>query len=178
VHILVYRGGAMARLGHNHALSSQSVTGDLHLHPDLSKTQLRLSLPVASLDVDDAAVRATEGEDFAASVPQDAREGTKRNLLRADVLDAEHFPTIDLQASAVAGTRNAPQLTMRIALKGVTRELLVPVTVEESGSTLVAAGEFSIKQTDFGITPFSVALGALQVQDAVRIRFRLVAEKK
>ena len=40
---------------------------------------------------------------------------------------------------------------------------------------LTASGELPIKQTDLGLTPFSALLGALAVQDELRVRFRFVA---
>jgi hypothetical protein len=56
--------------------------------------------------------------------------------------------------------------------------VLVPATVREDGGRLTASGEFAIKQTDFGITPFTVALGALQVLDQLRIKFSVVCVKE
>src|SRR5882724_5754083 len=112
VHILAYRAGAMARLGHNHVISSKDVGGTLFLQEDLKRSHVALTLPVASLVVDDAKSRSTEGEDFSAEVPQDARDGTRRNLLRPEVLDGDRFAKIALQSVAVAGTRARPELTM------------------------------------------------------------------
>lgn len=178
VHILVYRGGAMARLGHNHVVSSSNVAGTLWLHADLSRSKLQVTMPVNSLSVDDAAMRATEGADFAAEVPQDAREGTRRNLLRTEVLDGEHFPYVTLQSTAISGTRAAPTLILRVTIKDVQREVIVPTHVKEDRNLLVATGQFEIKQSDFGITPFSVALGTLQVVDTLKIKFSLVARQQ
>jgi polyisoprenoid-binding protein YceI len=178
VHILAYRGGAMARLGHNHVLSSRDVTGQILLHSDLARSQVQLSLPVASLVVDDPKTRATEGEDFAAEVPQEARDGTRRNLLRAEVLDAEQFPVITLQSVAVAGARDTPSLIMRVTIKGVSRDVVVLAAVEEKQNQLLAEGEFTVQQSDFGMTPFSVGLGALQVQDKLRIRFSILGRQQ
>jgi hypothetical protein len=36
-------------------------------------------------------------------------------------------------------------------------------------------GSFELRQTALGLTPFSLMLGALQVQDAMRIKFEIVA---
>jgi hypothetical protein len=33
----------------------------------------------------------------------------------------------------------------------------------------------TVRQSDLGLTPFSALLGALQVQDEVRLRFRILA---
>ncbi len=178
VHILVYRSGAMARLGHNHVVSSKNASGTLLLHSDLARSRLELTVPVATLVVDDPQARASEGEDFAADVPPDAREGTRRNLLRADVLDSERYPTITLQSVAVAGSRANPSIIMHVTIKGVTRDVVVLALVKEESNRIVAEGEFAIQQSDFGITPFSVGLGALQVQDKLRIRFKIVAAKQ
>jgi polyisoprenoid-binding protein YceI len=130
-------------------------------------------MPVECLVVDDPQARANEGDDFTAEVPQEAREGTRRNLMRPEVLDAEHFPEIRLQSIAVSGTRTTPSMMMRVTIKDVSRDVVVLAEVQEEGNQLTAEGEFAIQQSDFGIKPFSVALGALQVQDKLRIRFRL-----
>jgi hypothetical protein len=51
----------------------------------------------------------------------------------------------------------------------------VPARVEYADGTLVASGSMAIRQSDFGIVPFSVLGGALQVHDRLEMRFRLVA---
>jgi polyisoprenoid-binding protein YceI len=175
VHVLVYRAGSMARLGHNHVVSSKDLSGTLLLHNDLARSRLELTLPVASLIVDDPKSRAIEGEEFAAEVPQEARDGTRRNLLRPEVLDVERFPVITLRSVAFAGTRAAPSLMMRVTIKDVSRDVVVLANVQEADKLVLAEGEFAIQQSDFGITPLSVGLGAVQVQDKLRIRFRIVA---
>ena len=178
VRVLVYRGGSMARLGHNHVLSASSVSGTLHLYRDIARSRVELTLPVLGLIVDSPQARAMEGVDFAADVPDDARVATRRNLQRPEVLDVERYPTIALQSTAVSGSRENPVLRMRVSIKGVAREVTALARVREEGDRLVADGEFAIRQTDFGITPFSVALGALQVQDQLRVKFSIVCRKQ
>jgi polyisoprenoid-binding protein YceI len=178
LHILAYRGGTMARLGHNHVISSKDVQGFVFLQQELSRSHVDLTLSVDSLIVDDPRSRSIEGEDFAADVPQDARDGTRRNLLRSEVLDVEHYPSIRLQSTHISGTRARLEVIMRIAIKSETRDVPVIVTLQENGDTLTATGEFAVRQTDFGITPFSIALGALQVQDQLRIKFSIVCHKQ
>lgn len=175
LHILVYRAGTMARLGHNHVLSSKDVSGVVYLHDELARSRVELTLPVASLIVDDPQARAAEGEEFSANVPQDAREGAYKNLTRPDVLDVERFPAITMRSIAVSGTRTRPSLIMRVTIKDVSRDVVVLTNLQQEETGLVAEGELSIQQTDFGIAPFSVAMGALQVQDRVTIRFRIAA---
>jgi polyisoprenoid-binding protein YceI len=178
IHIMVYRGGTMARMGHNHVVSSKSLGGELFLHENLKRSRVDLTLPTGSLIVDDPQSRSSEGEDFAAEVPQDAREGTRRNMLRTEILDGEHYSAISLQSIAVSGTRSHPELTMRVKIKDVARDIPVIAMLQESSRTVTVTGEFAIKQTDFGITPLSIALGALQVVDQLKIKFSIVCRQQ
>ena len=48
---------------------------------------------------------------------------------------------------------------------------------ERAAGTLIVSGDTSVRQTDLGLKPFSAMLGALQVQDEMRVRFRIVAHE-
>jgi hypothetical protein len=43
---------------------------------------------------------------------------------------------------------------------------------------LRASGEFTMRQSDYGIKPISVAGGALKVKDELKFSFEMVARKK
>jgi polyisoprenoid-binding protein YceI len=177
LHILVYRGGTLARLGHNHVLSSKSLSGDAWLHPNFARSGFQVMLPVESLIIDDAQTRAVHGEQFAAQVPQKDIDGTRRNLMKPEVLDGERFPQIRLVSSALTGTAADPKAMAQVTIKDVTGKLAIPMSLSLEGSQLRATGEFDLLQSDFGITPFSVALGALQVQDRLHVIYRIVARQ-
>jgi polyisoprenoid-binding protein YceI len=78
-------------------------------------------------------------------------------------------------STKVGGTLQAPLVTARITIKDVSREVQVPVKLAVEGAKLTANGEFDILQTEFGIKPFSVALGALEVQDKLHVEFSIIA---
>lgn len=177
VHILVYRGGTLARLGHNHVLSSKSVHGKAWVHQDFARSGFEVTLPVVTLIIDDPAARALHGEPFAAEVAQKDIEGTRRNLMRPEVLDGEQFGEIKLRASHVSGTFEAPRVSAQITIKDVTREVQIPLALDLRETKLSASGAFDLLQSDFGIKPFSVALGALQVQDKIHVTYRLIATR-
>lgn len=177
VRILVYRGGTLARLGHNHVVSSKSLSGRVWVHPELARSGFELILPVQSLIVDDDEARKTAGGDFPPGVPQKDIEGTRNNMLGEQVLDAEHHPAITLRSKKIEGSRSTPLITASITIKGVARDVRVPATLAIDGARLRAQGELEILQSDFGMKPFSVALGMLAVQDRLRIEFDLVAER-
>jgi polyisoprenoid-binding protein YceI len=177
VHILVYRGGPLARLGHNHVMLSREVTGEVWLADAIERSAFTLHMPVETLIIDDPQARGSEGPDFPIEVPDDAKQGTRKNMLSAAVLDAAQYRTVELRSIAISGTRTAPQLTLAVTIKDQTREVNVPISVRYEQNRLLATGEFAAKQTDFGIQPFSVGLGALQVVDELRIKFKVSATR-
>lgn len=178
MHIHVFRGGTLARLGHNHVITSQSVTGRVWLHPQFTASGFELSFPVADLVVDDPKARQAAGSEFPPEIPAADKEGTKKNMLRLEVLDAERHPRVTIRSASISGSLQSPRITARITIKDVSRDVVVPASVAVNGKRLTARGEFEIRQTEFGMKPFSVALGALAVQDQLRVRFDLVAEKR
>ena len=174
--LLVYRAGPMARFGHNHVILNRAIGGwvDAAVRPE--SASFSLYVPATDFIVDDAQARSEEGQDFSAEVPEDARSGTRRNMLSAALLDAEHFPVITLTS---AGITRAPEgnlvATLTIGVAGHESVLAVPFAVEISSDRISAVGSAVVRQSDLGFTPFSVMLGALQVQDDITVRFRFVA---
>lgn len=177
LHILVYRGGTLARLGHNHVISSRHLGGRIWLGTTLESSGFDLSLPVQELIVDDDAARSAEGPDFPPGVPQAARDGTRTNMLRESLLDGERYPLIRIQSLRLQGEAATPQVQAALRIRDQTREVTVPVQVRTEDGRLEVRGEFPLRQSDVGITPLSVAMGALQVVDTVTIKFHLVGTR-
>jgi len=175
VTLRVYRAGPLARLGHNHVITSTQELGYAWTTGDPAASGFAVRVPVAGLVVDDPAARASAGPDFPGEVPADAHDGTRRNLLRPEVLDADRYPEIVVRADALAGTWEQPSVAARVTLKDQTRSIEVPLTVSRDVTALTARGTFRIRQSDFGITPFSVGGGAIQVADQVEVTFEIRA---
>ena len=172
--LLAYRAGPLARLGHNHVIGAPGISGDLWVPADESEASLVLVVPVAALVVDDPAARAEEGEEFAVQPSPADVEGTRRNLLGPGVLDLERYPEIRLEGQA-AGTATARLAQVAVTVRGTTATVEFPVEVTRADGVLTIRGGVTLSQAALGMTPFSVALGALRVRDDVAVRFRLVA---
>lgn len=193
--ILVYRAGPLARFGHNHVIVNRSVRGVVRLTDAGSESAFSLSVPVAGFVVDDAKARQEEGPDFLTEIPDDAKSGTVRNMLSPSVLDADEFPTIAISGVAAApepGTPNtgtpdagAPRadtrgvaliVTAAISVAGHESTIEVPLTFESDSRHLSATGSLEVRQSALGLTPYSLMMGALQVQDRMTIKFDIVAD--
>lgn len=186
----VYRGGTLASAGHNHLIALHALTGTVYVPADVMRTSFEAHIPVAAFTVDEAALRAQEhSPDFPADVPDAAREGTRRNMLGAALLDSEHSPQIVLRAlrlesavqappgagSEAGGEARAVLARVQTTVRGQVRTISVPVRYQFAPGALIASGEAPLRQSELGLTPFSALLGALQVQDEMRVSFRIVA---
>lgn len=175
--VFVYRGGAMARLGHNHVIASHHLAGAVYVTDDPLGTRFDVAFPVAELTVDEPALRAAAGPDFPPAVPQSARDGTRTNMLSGPLLDAAHFPEIRLRATDVRAAGEGYDVAVEVTLKGASHSLRVPATVTREEGTITATGEFPLKQSALGLEPFTAALGALVVLDDMRVKFELTAAR-
>ncbi len=173
--ILVYRGGELARFGHNHVISSADMQGFVLRADDILASRFDLFVPVNRLIVDDPQIRAEEGADFSSTVSEADSEGTRRNMLGDKVLDATQFSF--LQLSGILLTANESELTLDVdvSMHGVSRGVQSLAKVAEVSGQLVVSGTFNVRQSDFGIEPFSALLGKLRVEDEVTIKYRIVA---
>jgi polyisoprenoid-binding protein YceI len=175
--ILVYRGGAMARLGHNHVIASHQLTGSVYMTADPLATRFDIQVPVNGLTVDEPQLREAAGADFPPGVPQSARDGTHANLLSPALLDGANYPTIRLRATDIRAAGEGYDAGVEVTFKDTTQVLRVPVQVERGEGSLVARGEFPLSQSQLGLKPFSVAMGTLVVLDEMRIRFEVTAHE-
>ena len=103
VRFLVYRAGALARLGHSHVVQAGTIKGEIHLAPDIRQSSFSLVLPIADFKVDAAESRAEEGEEFSVLPDDEAIAGTTKNMLGEKVLDAVSFPQIEIGSLALSG---------------------------------------------------------------------------
>ena len=178
--VLVYRAGPLAALGHNHVISCRCVTGRIYLPRDPLRASFDLRVPVTQFTVDDPSLRASEqSTDFPPDVPQTARDGTRHNMLGAALLNAARYPDITLRS---AGLRSSPDgrrgdivAAVLVEVDGQTHSIAVPMHYDMRAGEIVVTGRFPLQQTDLGLTPISVAGGAVRVRNALTIRLRLVA---
>jgi polyisoprenoid-binding protein YceI len=178
VHWLVYKAGALARLGHNHTVTIGDLSGSVAVNAaDLAKSQFDLEFTVASLVVDNAALRATLGADFASVPSENDIEGTRKNMLSERVLDGEKHPQIRISGSGPVAAGSAQELAVKVEMLGRTIDLKVPTEVTIDGEQLRAKGEFELNHADLGMKPFTALAGALQVGEKLSFTYDITARR-
>lgn len=173
--ITVRRGGALARLGHDHVVASRTLQGVVAPAPGRAQFQFRLD----EMSVDEASLRQAAG--LTTTPSADAIAGTRHNML-VRVLEAERYPWVRIDARRIDARRtgDGDVLDADITLHGVTRAVQLPVRIETAadGRSLQASGSLLLKQSDFGIVPFAVLGGAMAVQDQMELAFRITARQE
>lgn len=164
--VTVHRAGLMARLGHEHVVASHTLAG--YAAPGLGRADLAFRLD--ELTVDEPHLLRDAG--IATQPSPEAVAGTRSNML-GPVLDAQRYPVVNLHVERPGDG----ELHVAVTLHGVTRRLDLPAVVQVDAATIVADGTARLKQTDFGITPFSVGAGLLAVGDELEVRYRIVARR-
>lgn len=171
--LLVYRAGPLANLGHNHVMVNRLLTGRVQIGAGVSASSFSLRMRADGFVVDDAQLRHEEGGDFAADIADDARAGTRRNMLGSAVLNAAEFPDIVVKSTALTGSLNELHADLEISAAGHTSKISVPLTLQGDAHRFVAVGSTELRQTALGLTPYSLMHGALQVQDAMQLKFKI-----
>ncbi|MGH8253480.1 MAG: YceI family protein, partial [Steroidobacteraceae bacterium] len=173
----LHADGPMARVGHTHVISAHAVEGEVWLQPQPERTACQLRLPVAAFVVDDPQERVAAGNEYAEPLDASARDGTRTHMLGERQLDAARFPSIALRCLKLTSTSSGLSLQMAVTLRDRETQLTVPLRWEQKDGTLRASGEFTFRQSELGIEPYSLLLGALRVADEVQARFELVARQ-
>lgn len=168
----VRRAGVFARLGHDHVVASHDVSG--FVAPELGRADLLV--PLDKLAVDESALRSEAG--FTTQPTPEDIAGTRHNML-SKVLETQKYPTALIHiAQDTSSTSAKPILAVSITLHGVTRTYSVSPAMVSTANGLMVDGSMQFKQSEFGITPFSILNGAIRVQDELKLRFRIVATKR
>lgn len=158
--------------GHEHGVEGRIKSGRIRLNAARDAGQIVFDM--RSFDADTTAARRYVG--LEGTTDGATRSQVTRNMLGADVLNVQRFPTATFQVDSALPTgktvKGHPQyvLSGKFTLHGVTRPLRVTAeAIDVRESTTRLRGVFGIRQTDYGITPYSKAFGAVGVADALKI---------
>jgi polyisoprenoid-binding protein YceI len=173
-HILVhvYKRGLLSGLAHDHHFSATEWRATAVLDP-ADPGQARVEVVVAAGSLRDRQAALSEPE----------RAKVNGRAAGPETLDAARFPEIRFVAGRLAATGPAPgraadglagDLVGTLTLHGVSRPLQVQVQAVREGETWRVRGAARLKQSEFGIEPYSGFAGAVAVHDEVVIEFDLL----
>ncbi|SRR5258708_6097593 len=155
----VYKSGFLSAFGHNHEIQAPIQSGQVKESGD----------PSVELRVDARKLRVLDPE-----ASDSTRAQIQETMLGTQVLDADHFPEIRFQSTEVEPKGPDHWIVHgNLALHSKNHPIAVEVTLKGERYR----GSASLKQTDFGITPVTVAGGTVKVKDEVKVEFDIALMK-
>jgi polyisoprenoid-binding protein YceI len=158
VTVRVFRSGVFRAFGDNHIIQAPIAEGSFE---DAGALSVHIAFDANRLRVLDP------------DAPAKDREEVQARMLGPDVLDADRFPTIRFRSTKVEPLgQDRWMVRGDLELHGQSRPVALQVKLEKARYT----GSATVRQTDFGIQPISIAGGAVKVKDEVTIQFDIASK--
>ena len=161
--ILVYKDPDTIAAGasHDHVIVSQGYTGFVTWSQgDNAGCKVAFDLPVSGLSPDQPAMRQRYG--LHSTLSDGQRSDVKKNMLSREQLDVGSHPRITFKASSCSGPSGTVQVKGALTIRGVTKNVTIPMKVAVSDADFAAEGRITIRATDFGFEPYTAGFGALK----------------
>jgi polyisoprenoid-binding protein YceI len=157
------KAGLFGFAGHSHVIRARAFSGNVVYYPHAAaRSHLQITVQADSLEV---------------LTPPDTAEIRKvTEAMRTETLRIDQYHEIRLVSKELTPTAHGFHMIGALTLVGQTRDVPIDVSVEAGVDTLHAEATFAIKQTDFGIKPFSGGpAGTVKVADRVTFTINAVA---
>lgn len=171
--VKVFKGGVASALAHDHLVRAARWQGTLDVSADPVALAADVRVDATALEVDEPNARARHG--LEGTLSDGDRAQVRASMLGAGQLDVARFPEIRFVASQIERDGESFRLAGELSLHGRAQRIAVPLAIARDGESFTARGSVRVRQSDFGITPYSAFLGAVRVQDEVEIVFTVVA---
>jgi polyisoprenoid-binding protein YceI len=123
----------------------------------------------AALTVEVGSLEVVRGEGGVTPLAGPEKILVRRNALRS--LDAKRHPRITFETNTIDKTADGYRLTGTLTILATSREQVVDVRTDDHGTNWWLSSETTVRQSDFGVKPYSQLLGSLKVADNVVVSF-------
>ncbi len=154
------REGVAKKVGHDLIIEAKKWTAKVNVDAD------DLTKSTASVTVDTRSLEVVSGEGGAKALSDKDRKDIKENIDKK-VLKTDKFPDITFTSSRVE-SKGADKVTVHgdVTIMGTARPASMDITLAAGKAT----GTMTLKQTDWGIKPFSALMGALKLADVLQVQ--------
>ena len=121
-------------------------------------------------------MRKEAGKQFNSIPTEQGIKGTRHNMMSQNILNFDSYPEINITSIRITRNSYSYIALLRFAVSGQLNDLEMPAKVELIDNKLVITGNTIVRQTELGIKPFSILMGAIAVRNSIDIRFRLIAK--
>lgn len=160
--------GRAGQLGHRLTIAMRSWQATTHWDSDEPVS--------AELTVDAGSLEVVRGEGGLAPLSGPEKVLVRSNALRS--LGARRFPRITFAAKMIEKTDDGYRLTGTLTIHGKARTQTVDVRTDDLDGSWWLSSETTVRQSEFGIKPYSQLLGSLKVADDVTVSFTAESAKE
>jgi polyisoprenoid-binding protein YceI len=153
--------GRAARMGHRLTIAMKRWQATV-AWADIEPATAELAVEVDSFEV-------LRGEGGVKGLSGPEKALVKSNALKS--LDAGRYPEIRFTADTIDKTDDGYRLTGGLHIRGRLREHVIDLCTEDLGDAWRMSAESSVRQTDYGVKPYSLLMGSVQVADEVSVSF-------
>jgi polyisoprenoid-binding protein YceI len=168
--VLAGKTGLFSALAHDHEIGVKSFSGRVVVPAaGAGAGSLEMEVDAPSLEVLD-------------KKPSEEDKKKIFNSMHTEVLESAKFQKITFKSVSVSDVKQTGNdaysfvVNGDLSLHGVTKRIAVPVAATVTPQQLRATGKYTLKQTDYGIRPYSAAGGTIKVKDEVVVNFDIVAK--
>ncbi len=163
--------GLFKMFGHEHTIQVKGIAGRVDWDPAApASSRFVLEVDAASLTVADEEL----GEKDRAQVQSD---------METQALALPQNPKIVFESTEVRvekSEESSRRLKLRgtLSLRGVTKPVEVPLTLNVTGGRLTAKGEMELESKDWGVPQISALGGSVKTKEELQLAFEIVAVRE
>ena len=168
--VFVGKAGFFSALAHDHDIGVKSFNGRVVVpEAGAGGGSLEMEVDATSLEVLD-------------TKPSESDKKKIFDAMHNEVLESAKHPKITFKSVSVSDVKQTGNdaysfvVNGDLTLRGVTKRIAVPVAATITTQQIRTTGKYTLKQTDYGIKPYSAAGGTVKVKDEVVINFDIVAK--
>jgi polyisoprenoid-binding protein YceI len=168
--VQAFATGLLSSLGHNPTIAIRDYHTEIQCIPvTCEKAYIRVTVQTSEMEILD-------------EMKRDDRTRMEQEMYDK-VLDVRHYPTALYESNQITVQKMASDafranIDGQLSFHGTTQSLPLQANVSLIGTSLRISGNFTLRQSDYGIKPVSVAAGALRLKDELKFTFDLVARRQ
>ncbi len=170
--------GVARAFADDHVIRATDYYGGAHIdlmNPEASS--LWVEVEANSLVADERAVRQKYG--LSHPVGEDVRAKIQAAIDSSEQMDVKRYPTITFKSTSIAVEQDASWcVTGDLTIHGITRPVSFVATMNQDKANLLGYAALRFKQSDFGITPYSAAWGAVRNVDEVVLYLEILLQPR
>ena len=167
--VQAFATGLLAAFGHNPRIEIRDYDAEIRCDPEtFENASVRLTIRTGGMEVLD---------EMKPSDRQKLEEEMYEKVLESRSFPIAEYKSNEIKVQKITNHLFRADLNGELLFHGVTQAQRLQANVTVLGNALRVAGEFALRQSDYGIKLASFAGGALRLKDDLKFTFDLVARQ-